>query len=92
MGREKRTKPQRMGEKLRQIRKALNLTMDEMIVRLDYPEIPLYRASITEYEKGRREPPSLILLQYARTANILVEILIDDKLDLPENLTKMPNN
>lgn len=86
MGRRERTKPQRMGEKLRVIREALELTAEEMIERLNYPEIPLHRASITEYEKGRREPPSLILLQYARAANIQVEILIDDKLDLPKNL------
>ena len=86
MGRKERAKPRRLAEKLLRIREALNLTIEEMIQRLDYPELPLYRASITEYEKGRREPPLLILMQYARAANVFLEVLVDDLLDLPEEL------
>ena len=84
MGRAERAKPARLAEKLLGIRTALNLTAEEMIKRLDYPALPLHRASITEYEKGRREPPLLILFQYARAANIFLEVLVDDSLDLPE--------
>lgn len=91
MGRRERAKPQRLGEKLLRIREALNLTTEEMIKRLDYPEIPLHRASITEYEKNRREPPSLILLQYARAANVFLEVLIDDSLDLPNKIPSIPS-
>lgn len=86
MGRAERAKPARLAEKLLGIRTALNLTAEEMIKRLDYPALPLHRASITEYEKGRREPPALILLQYARAANVFVEVLIDDALDLPNEV------
>lgn len=86
MGRAERAKPQRLAEKLRCIRRALNLTAEQMITRLDYPKLPLYRASITEYEKGRREPPLLILLQYARAANVLLEVLVDDSIDLPNQI------
>jgi DNA-binding XRE family transcriptional regulator len=42
-------------------------------------------ASISEYEHGKREPNLLLLLSYARLANVAVEALIDDGLDLPQN-------
>ncbi len=83
MGRAERAKPARLAEKLLGIRTALNLTAEEMIKRLDYPALPLHRASITEYEKGRREPPALILLQYARVANVFLKGLVDGSLNLP---------
>ena len=86
MGRAERAKPARLAEKLLGIRMALKLTAEEMIKRLDYPALPLHRASITEYEKGRREPPALILLQYARVANVFLEVLVDDRLDLPDEI------
>lgn len=86
MGRAERAKPARLAEKLLGIRKALNLTAEEMIKLLNYPALPLHRASITEYEKGRREPPLLILLQYARAANVFLEVLVDDSLDLPREV------
>lgn len=86
MGRRERAKPQRLAGKLAKIRLALNLTAEEMIKSLDYPALPIYRASITEYEKGKREPPLLILLQYARVANIFLEVLVDDQLDLPDKI------
>src|SRR5918912_1701977 len=86
MGRSHRQRPERLGAKLYEIRRQLDLTQDQMIVRLNCPNIPLYPASISQYEKGTREPPSLVLLQYARVAGVTVEMLIDDELDLPERL------
>jgi transcriptional regulator with XRE-family HTH domain len=44
------------------------------------------RATISGFERGVREPPLPVLLEYARSANIYVEVLIDDGLDLPEKL------
>jgi transcriptional regulator with XRE-family HTH domain len=44
------------------------------------------RATISGYERGVREPPLPILLEYARAANVYVDVLIDDALDLPEHL------
>ena len=83
MGRSKRIQPNRLAEKLKAIREGLNFTAEQLIEKLDCPQIPLHRASITEYEKGRREPPSLILLAYSKVANIFMEVLVDDVLDLP---------
>lgn len=86
MGRGKRVMPKRLGEKLCKIRESLGLTLEGFIDRLDCPEIPLYPASISMYESGKREPPLLVLLQYARLANVIVDILIDDELDLSEQI------
>jgi transcriptional regulator with XRE-family HTH domain len=46
----------------------------------------LFQGSVSGYELGTREPPLAVLLQYARAANLYVEALIDDELDLPEEL------
>ena len=84
MGTSNRVKPERLSEKLETIRTRLGLKTEELIVRLDCPEVPLYRASISQYERGKREPPLLVLLAYARLANVYVDVLIDDTIDLPE--------
>lgn len=83
MGRKERPKPERLAEKLKAIRIELDLTSEQLIEYLNCPKVALHRASITEYEKGRREPPSLVLLAYARLAKVPLEVLIDDELDLP---------
>jgi transcriptional regulator with XRE-family HTH domain len=46
----------------------------------------LFQGSISGYELGTREPPLTVLLLYARAANVYVEALIDDQLDLPKEL------
>ena len=81
MGSGKRIMPARLGEKLKAIRENLGLTTEELIIRLDCPSVPLHRASITQYEKGRREPALLVLLKYARLAEISVDVLIDDEIE-----------
>jgi transcriptional regulator with XRE-family HTH domain len=81
MGRAKRVMPKHLGKKLYLIREGLGLTLEEMIERLNCPEIPLYPASISMYESGKREPPLLILLQYAKLVNVTMEILVDDGIE-----------
>lgn len=82
MGRANRSRPKRLGIKLRQIRMALDLTQPEMIKKLAVKE-KLYPASISEYERGKREPPLLVLLRYAKIARVSTDALIDDRLNLP---------
>lgn len=77
--------PERLAEKLLHIRSALGLSQSEMLRRLGSPE-KLQQSSISGYERGVREPPLLIVLEYARAANVYVEVLIDDSLDLPAKL------
>jgi len=80
-----RPKPERLAEKLLQIRNALGLSQTEMWRRLGHEDAVSYDR-ISKYEKGRNEPPLMILLQYARLANVYMEALVDDELDLPNKL------
>jgi transcriptional regulator with XRE-family HTH domain len=85
MARSPRPKPARLPEKLVQIRLALDLSQDGMLRRLGLDE-RLSRTSVSAYELGTSEPPLPVLLEYARLANVWVDVLIDDKLDLPAKL------
>jgi transcriptional regulator with XRE-family HTH domain len=88
----RRPAPKRLGEKLLQIRMALGLSQTGIVNRLDYEESPLYAAQISNFEQGKREPPLQLLLAYARLANIPLEILADDMLDLPDKLPAKPKH
>ncbi|HEX8145121.1 MAG TPA: helix-turn-helix domain-containing protein [Pyrinomonadaceae bacterium] len=80
-----RPKPERLAEKLLQIRNALGLSQTEMLRRLGVEDLIEYH-TISKYELGKNEPPLMILLSYARVAGVYVEDLIDDDLDLPNKL------
>jgi transcriptional regulator with XRE-family HTH domain len=85
MGTYPRLRQQRLPEKLRAIRDALGLSQSEMLKRLGVEElIDSYR--ISEFETGKREPPLLMMLRYARVAGVYLEEIIDDELDLPAKL------
>jgi transcriptional regulator with XRE-family HTH domain len=85
MGVRARQRPERLAEKLLQIRLALGLSQSEMLRRLGLEDAISYK-KISDYERGEREPSLIILLQYARAAGVCVDILIDDELDLPSKL------
>lgn len=82
MGSASRKKPERLAEKLLQIRVNLKLSQNEMLNRLKLEDV-LTRIDISKYERGVREPSLITLLEYARTVNVSTDILIDDKADLP---------
>lgn len=81
------TRPQNLAKKLLQIREFLNLSQTEMLKRLGFDD-RLYRSNISQYERGEREPPLLVLLSYAKVAGIMVEVLIDDEVELPARMKK----
>lgn len=85
MGRVRRAKPKRLAEKLLQVRIALNLSQNEMLERLGLSD-RLFRSAVSGYELGKREPPLPVLLEFARIANVYVDALIDDEIDLPSRL------
>jgi transcriptional regulator with XRE-family HTH domain len=89
MGRSYRPRPARLGEKLRQIRISLDLTLEGMIERLGYKDSPIHPTNISEMERGKREPSLRLLLTYARLAKISTDVLIDDELDLPLKLKQI---
>ena len=80
-----RLEAKRLGEKLLQIRNAFGLSQSEMLRRLGFEDVLVYNR-ISDYERGTREPPLPVLLQYARLASVHVDVLIDDELDLPATL------
>jgi transcriptional regulator with XRE-family HTH domain len=80
-----RQRPERLAEKLRQIRLSLGLSQSEIVRQLGV-EDQLDGARISGFETGLREPSLLILLQYAHLANLYMEALVDDSLDLPTHL------
>lgn len=75
------TSPQKLAGKLLRIREFLNLSQTEMLKRLGFDE-RLYRSNISQYERGDREPPLLVILNYAKIADVSVEMLIDDESEL----------
>lgn len=86
MGTKPRVKPERLAEKLFQIREALGLSQSEMWRRLGAEDLIVFK-QISTYELGKREPPLPVLLAYARAAGVCMDTLVDDQLDLP---TKLP--
>lgn len=86
MGSAKRIRPKRLGEKLLAIRNHFDCSLLQMAEKLSGNEIKVSRTVISAYELNDREPPLPVLLAYARLANIYVEVLIDDRLDLPKRI------
>lgn len=80
-----RPRPKRLAEKLLRIRTALGISQPQMHRQLGVEDLIDY-TKISTYELDKREPPLMVLLEYARIANVYVEALIDDEIDLPEKL------
>jgi transcriptional regulator with XRE-family HTH domain len=74
-----------LAGKLLEIRTKLALSQNGMIRRMGLAD-EIIQADISAFELDQREPPLAVLLSYARAANVLVEVLIDDKLSLPDKL------
>jgi len=86
MGTSRRPRPARLASKLRQIRTSLGLTQEQMGELLTTRKSSVYPGHVSEFERGKREPSLLALLSYARAAGVPMDLLVDDKLDLPANL------
>ena len=82
MGSAKRVRPERMGEKLKQIRKHFRFSFTQMANALSDEKVSVLRTDVSRFEKGHREPSYIILLRYARIVKISTDLLIDDELDL----------
>jgi transcriptional regulator with XRE-family HTH domain len=89
MGRKARIRPERLPEKLQQIRLTLGYSQSEFLRYLGLEELFEYER-ISAFELGSAEPSLPVLLRYARSAGISTDVLIDDELDLPAKLP-VPN-
>lgn len=82
MGRSRRFKPRELARKLLTIRvELLRLSQTEMARALD---LKTHYTSVSHFELGTREPTLDVLLKYARLVGISTDVLIDDKLELPQ--------
>lgn len=86
MGRSSRQKPRCLAEKLLQIRTCLNLSQVQMVKRLGETAFKLKPGHISQFETGAREPSLPILLRYSELSGVVVNLLIDDKQELPKRL------
>ena len=85
MGSAARRKPKRLAEKLLEIRVGLGLSQNGLIRQMGFSD-NLTQAQVSMFERGIRQPRLPILAAYARTANVYVEALITDDIDLPRRL------
>ncbi len=76
--------PKRLGEKLRSIRQQKGWTLDQMAEAVGKTGNSR-RARVYEWEQGIRQPDLIALLAYPRLADLPVEALIDDRMDLGPN-------
>jgi transcriptional regulator with XRE-family HTH domain len=82
MGRSRRGTPLKLAGKLQTIRVGwLRLSQTEMAKALG---LKVHYTAISHFELGTREPSLEVLLKYARIAGISMEVLVDDKLNLPD--------
>lgn len=91
MAKAARRKPERLAKKLLEIRVKLGLSQNGMIRHLGLIE-ELEQDYISKFERGVLVPPLHVLLAYAEAANVWVEVLIKDSVDLPESLPSSIKN
>lgn len=80
-----RRRPKRLAQKLRQIRFILRLSQSELLSYLGLEEEISYHR-ISDYELGKTDPSLIVLVEYARVAGVNLELIADDRLNLPEIL------
>ncbi|HEX7772647.1 MAG TPA: helix-turn-helix transcriptional regulator, partial [Pyrinomonadaceae bacterium] len=69
----KRAMPKKLGKKMKQIREGLGMSQREIVKALNYKDTPLRASQISQYETGQREPTMMLVLAYARLANVPME-------------------
>lgn len=76
-------RPKRLAEKLLQIRAALGLSQKEMAERLsERSGTAITNKHISKYERDKSTPYIEIVLAYARLANVTMNQIVDDDLDI----------
>jgi transcriptional regulator with XRE-family HTH domain len=83
MGRGKRLRPARLGEKLFAIRRHFGWTLEQMADKLSNEKFTVRRQAVSQFELDDNEPSLLVLLRYAKLANTVIDVFADDSRDLP---------
>jgi transcriptional regulator with XRE-family HTH domain len=80
-----RPRPQRLAAKLFLIRRRLGLSQHQLAKRINARtpyELGIPYNHISKYEHDKNEPPLAVLLAYSRVAQVPIERIIDDQMDL----------
>ena len=80
-----RPRPRRLAEKLLQIRQGLALSQSDLVKQMGVARM-IHYTNISKYELDKNEPPLMILLAYAKLAQVHLEVIVDDDIDLPRKL------
>lgn len=86
-----RRNPNRLAEKLLMIRTSLELSQRGLIRQMGLGD-ELTQAEISMFESGRRIPSLLVLHEYSLLANVWMDVLVVDELDLPKKLPAYPKS
>jgi len=74
-----------LAEKLLQIRQGLALSQSDLVKQMGVAQM-IHYTNISKYELDKNEPPLMILLAYAKLAQVHLEVIVDDDIDLPRKL------
>jgi transcriptional regulator with XRE-family HTH domain len=80
-----RPRPRRLAEKLLQIRQSLALSQSDLVKQMGVAQM-IHYTNISKYELDKNEPPLMVLLAYAKVAQVHLEEIVDDDIDLPHKL------
>lgn len=74
--------PKNLSKKLKQIRLKCGMSKTTIIRALNYKATPLYPSHISQFERGERQPPLLLVMAYAEFGGVCLCDLADDELSL----------
>jgi transcriptional regulator with XRE-family HTH domain len=81
MAKAARPRPAKLAEKLKQIRLHLSFSQDEMLRALGLAE-KSNRSLISGFELGTKEPSLITIISYADLAQVTVDVIVRDNIDL----------
>lgn len=86
-----RPKTPRLGEKLREIRKRMRLTQNELVEKLGL-EADFDQERISKYERAVLEPPVYVLIAYSDLTRIPLDVLLRPEHDIPNKIPARREN
>ena len=87
----KRKRPINLASKLLEIRLRLNESQNSILRRMNLTE-EFERNYVSKWERDVMEPPLHVLCAYADLANIFLEVLVRDELELPLDIPSKTKN
>ena len=83
--RSRQKSPANLAAKLLEIRLKLEESQNGILVRLGIQD-DFDRGYVSKWERGLLEPPLYVLCYYADAANVFLEAIVRDELNLPNKL------